>query len=187
LGGDSQYFAYLIIEVIDLAKTVALVIAEKIFRDEEYQVPKALLKQAGFNVITVSTTLEKAVGKLGLSVKPDQLLADFSVSQADALLFIGGGGASQYFNDSTAHRLAWDYARKGKIIGAICIAPVILARAGLLAGKKATVFPDGRADLEQNGACYTGNPVEVDGLVITGNGPEAAEEFGRKAVELLMK
>ncbi|MGD9154484.1 MAG: DJ-1/PfpI family protein [Bacillota bacterium] len=170
-----------------MTKTVALVIAEKIFRDEEYQVPKALLEQAGVNVLTVSTTVGKAVGKLGLSVKPDLLLAKLSVSQADALLFIGGGGASQYFDDPTAHRLARDYAHSGKVVGAICIAPVILARAGLLAGKKATVFPDGRAALEQNGACYTGNPVEVDGLIITGNGPEAAAEFGRKAVELLMK
>jgi protease I len=172
--------------VINLAKTVILVIAEQMFRDEEYQYPKIILEKAGIKVITVSTTLGEAVGKLGLKVKPDRLLAQLTVSQADALLFIGGGGSSQYFDDQTAHRLAREYAREGKIIGAICIAPVILARAGLLSGKHATVFPDGQVDLEQNGAFYTGNSVEVDGLIITGNGPAAAEEFGRKLVELLM-
>jgi protease I len=168
-----------------LAKTVVLVIAEQMFRDEEYQYPKTILEQAGVKVVTVSTTLGEAVGKLGLKVKPDRLLAKLTVTQADALVFIGGGGSSQYFDDPTAHRLAREYAQAGKIVGAICIAPVILARAGLLSGKRATVFPDGQADLEQSGAFYTGNPVEVDGLMITGNGPAAAEEFGRKLVELL--
>jgi protease I len=170
-----------------LVKTVGLVIAEKMFRDEEYQIPKRILEAAGVSVLTVSTTLNETVGKLGLKVKPDQLLAELTVAQADALLFIGGGGSSQYFDDPTAHRIARAYARKGKLVGAICIAPVILAKAGLLNGKKATVFPDGQAVLEQNGACYTGNPVEVDGLIITGNGPEAAAEFGNQVVELLGK
>jgi protease I len=168
-----------------MAKTVALVIAETMFRDEEYQVPKTSLEAAGVKVLTVSTKLTEAVGKLGLKVKPDQLLRDLTVAQANALIFIGGGGSSQYFDDQVAHRIAREYAHSGKIVGAICIAPVILAHAGLLSGKKATVFPDGQAELEQNGAFYTGNSVEVDGLMITGNGPEAAAEFGRKLVEML--
>jgi protease I len=92
-------------EVIDLAKTVALVIAAKMFRDEEYQVPKAILEKAGVSVITVSTTLGEAQGKLGLTVKPDLILAELTVTQADVLLFIGGGGSSQYFDDPAAHRM----------------------------------------------------------------------------------
>jgi protease I len=175
----------IIVEVIHLAKTVALVIAETMFRDEEYQIPKAILENAGVKVLTVCTTLTEATGKFGLRVQPERLLLEMEVSQADALLFIGGGGSSQYFNDRVAHQLASDFVIQGKLIGAICIAPVILANAGLLAGKKATVFPDGQADLEQNGACYTGNPVEVDGLIITGNGPEAATEFGETVLQLL--
>ena len=53
-----------------MLKTVALVIAEKVFRDEEYQAPKEILESAGIEVLTVSTTLGKAVGKLGLEVTP---------------------------------------------------------------------------------------------------------------------
>jgi protease I len=168
-----------------MAKSVAMVIAEKMFRDEEYQVPKEILEKAGVKVVTICTTRAEASGKLGMKVKPEVLLSETDVSQFDALIFVGGGGSSQYFEDSVAHGLAKEFVSRGKIIGAICIAPVILANSGLLKGKKATVFPDGQADLENNGAIYTGNPVEVDGLLITGNGPEAATEFGEKLLGML--
>ena len=168
-----------------MAKSVAMVIAEKMFRDEEYQIPKEILEKAGVKVVTICTTLTEASGKLGMKVKPELLLGKTDVSQFDALIFVGGGGSSQYFKDSVAHGLAKEFVGRGKIIGAICIAPVILANSGLLKGKKATVFPDGQADLENNGAIYTGNPVEVDGLLITGNGPEAASEFGEKLLGML--
>lgn len=166
-------------------KTVVLVIAAQEFRDEEYQVPKDILIKAGFKVQTASTTTTQVKGKLGLMVKPDLLLADVSIADLDALVFIGGGGSAQYFEDSLAHSLAKATLDEQKILGAICIAPVILSNAGLLKGRTATVFPDGAETLIKNGANYTGNPVEVDGNIITGNGPEAAYEFGKHLVELL--
>lgn len=166
-------------------KTVALVIAEKVFRDEEYQVPKEILQAAGVQVLTVSTTLKEAHGKLGMKVKPDKLLTDLSATDLDALIFVGGGGAEQYFNDKTAHELVNDVAGQGKIVGAICIAPVILANAHLLQGRTATVFPDGATILKEQGAKYTGASVEVDNNIITGNGPAASEEFAKALVSLL--
>jgi protease I len=174
-------------------KTVALIIAEQIFRDEEYEKPKKILEQNGIKVLTASTTLDKALGKLGMVVKPDILVKDLRSQALDALIFIGGGGSSQYFNDETAHETATYFNQPGKIIGAICIAPVILANAGLLKGRKATVFPDGKAALKAGGANYTGNLVEIDSslpdqaTVITGCGPEAATAFGEALAELLAK
>lgn len=168
-----------------MGKTVALVIAERTFRDEEYQIPKEILERAGIKVITASTSLEKAVGKLGMTVKPDILVKDLASQELAALIFVGGGGSSQYFKDHTAHELAKRLYDQGRIVGAICIAPVILANAGLLQGKRATVFPDGRTDLENNGAIYTGNQVEIDGNLITGCGPEAAQTFGEQLVKML--
>lgn len=172
-------------------KVAALIIAEKTFRDEEYQIPKEMLAQAGVKVLTVSTTLNKAIGKLGMEAQPDLLISALDKQDLDALIFIGGGGSSQYFKDSTAHNLARKYFTQGKIVGAICIAPVILAEAGVLKGLKATVFPDGKSVLIEKGAVYTGNVVEIDesaptgAIVITGAGPEAAEEFGRQLVKLI--
>ena len=166
-------------------KTVALIIAEKEFRDEEYQVPHDILKNAGFNVLTVSTTLEEAVGRFGLRVTPDTLISDLVPKTLDALVFIGGGGSEQYFEDPLAHKLATTMVEQDKVLGAICIAPVILANAKLLADKKATVFPDGIEILKANGAIYTDQDVVVDGKIITGNGPEAAQAYGEALVKLL--
>lgn len=167
-------------------KTAVLVIAEKIFRDEEYQLPKEALINAGVKVVTASTTTSEATGKLGLKVKPDILISQIEVDKLDALIFIGGGGAEQYFHDTVAHRLAKEAVEKEKILGAICIAPVILANAGLLKGKKATVFPTGSENLKKGGAIYTGGDVEIDGKLITGCGPEAATRFGEQLVKMLL-
>ena len=170
-----------------LVLKVALVIAEKVFRDEEYQVPKKILLEKGIEVVTASTTTGWAEGKLGARVKPDLQINELKTEELDALVFVGGGGAAQYFDDPLAHQLARQMEEQGKVVAAICIAPVILARAGLLQGKKATVFPDGVSDLIRHGAEYTGKPVERDGLVLTSNGPEAAEAFGRTLVVMLIK
>lgn len=172
-------------------KTVALVIAEQIFRDEEYEKPRDILEERGIKVLTASTTLVKAFGKLGMVVKPDILVKDLRNQALDALIFIGGGGSSQYFNDAIAHDTAKHFNQPGKVIGAICIAPVILANAGILKGRKATVFPDGKNALKAGGAIYTGNQVEIDrsqpnqATVITGCGPEAASAFGEALAGLL--
>jgi len=166
-------------------KTVVMVIAEKIFRDEEYQVPKDILSKAGIKVVTASTTTGEATGKLGLKVRPDILVSQIDTDQLDALIFIGGAGAEQYFHDQQAHKVAKEAAQKGKIYGAICIAPVILANAGLLNGKRATVFSSGAEDLKKGGAVYTGSDVDIDGNLITGCGPEAAKNFGERLLEML--
>jgi protease I len=47
------------------------------------------------------------------------------------------------------------------------------------------VYPDGAPILKEQGANYTGGTVEVDGRIITGNGPEAAQAFGEKLAQLL--
>jgi deglycase len=168
-----------------MVKTVALVIAEKMFRDEEYLEPKMLLEQAEVRVLTVSTTLKKAVGKLGLVVQPDVLLRDLKNHPLDALIFIGGAGSSQYFEDKIAHDLAWHFYNQGKIVGAICSAPVILAKAGLLKGRKATVFPSDKDHLVANQAIYTGSQVEIDDRLITGCGPEVSKQFGKELLAIL--
>lgn len=170
-----------------MGKTAVLVIAEKVFRDEEYLVPKDLLTKAGIKTLTASTTRQWAEGKLGARVRPDLLLNEVRPEAIDVLIFVGGGGAEQYFDDPVAHGLAKAMVFAGKPVAAICIAPVILARAGLLKEKRATVYVDGAEELKKAGAVYTGKPVETDGLLITANGPEAAGDFGRELVTRLQE
>ncbi len=173
-------------EVREMSKRVALIIAEQMFRDEEYQVPKEILMKNGMEVLTVSTKFGQAIGSMGMVAEPDLLLSDLQLENLDGVVFVGGMGSQQYFDDPTAHQLAQESLAQEKILGAICIAPVILARAGVLAGKKATVYPDGARDLKHGAAEYTASEVEVCGNIITGNGPEAAERFGEELVKLLL-
>jgi protease I len=174
-------------EEVAVAKKAVLVIAERMFRDEEYLEPKAILEQGGVEVVTASTTTQEVIGKLGHKVRPDLLVSQIKPSDYQVFALVGGGGATQYFDDETVHKIAREFVQAGKVVAAICIAPVILARAGLLQGKKATVFPDGVADLTNDGAIYTAKSVERDGKLITANGPDAAEAFGHEILRQLQK
>jgi protease I len=122
---------------------------------------------------------------LGGKATPDKTLALVKAQDFDAVVFVGGAGAQAYFNDPAAHKLAKDAAAQGKVLGAICLGPAILARAGVLSGKKATVWSGARGDLEKGGADYTGNPVETSGKTVTANGPDAAAVFARAILAAL--
>ena len=164
-----------------------LIIASKNFRDEEYLETRAALEKAGAQVEVASSSLEEATGMLGAKAKADMLLKDADVAKYNTVVFIGGGGATEYFQNATALKIAQDAAAQGKVLGAICIAPVILANAGILKGRKATCFASGQKALTQHGAVFTNEDVTVDGKIVTGRGPKAAKKFGRALVELLTK
>lgn len=155
-----------------------LVIAQTMFRDEEYALPKEVLELAGVRVTTASVKAGECIGKLGMRARADLALRDVRAHDYDAIVFIGGGGAQIFFDDPTAHELAKAAVEQGAVLGAICIGPSILARAGVLAGVRATCFPSQEADLGSHGALYSAEPAVQDGLIITANGPQAARTFG---------
>lgn len=152
-----------------------MIIASLNFRDEEFKVPKDIFEKNGYSITVVSGSLSLSVGMLGMKVRPDITLDKVKVDDFDAVVFIGGSGSAEYFTNELAHKIAKDAVAKGKTLGAICLAPVILANAGLLKGKKATC--NDPESIIKKGADYTGRSVEQDGKIITGIGPEAAKEF----------
>jgi len=166
-------------------KKVVMIIAENNFRDEELLHTKEVLEQRGHEVKTASTSLATAKGTLGAQAKPDMLLKDINAGDFDAIVFVGGGGSNQYWNDKVAHKLAKDALGSGKIVAAICIAPVTLANAGILSGRKATVWSSEADKLKAAGANFTGSAVERDGKVITASGPTAARAFGEEIAKAL--
>ena len=72
---------------------------------------------------------------LGLKVRPDMLVGNVKEEDFDGVVFIGGGGAAEYFDNPVAHKLAKGFFEHGKLTSAICIAPATLANAGVLNGK----------------------------------------------------
>ncbi|MFA6217670.1 MAG: DJ-1/PfpI family protein [Candidatus Omnitrophota bacterium] len=166
-------------------KKIVMVIGVNNYRDEELLQPREIFEKNGFTVSVASTSLEKSIGVLGAEVKPDLLVKDITASDFDAILFVGGQGATQYWNDPLAHKLAWDYLNANKIVAAICIAPVILAKAGILKGKRATVWSTEAGQILVKGAEYTKNNVEIDGNIITAAGPFAARQFAEAIIKAM--
>lgn len=166
-------------------KSAVLVIAQHVFRDEEYAEPLAVLERRGVRPVTASREAGAAVGKLGMRAEAGMSIAEAAEQEWDAAVFIGGAGAAEYFDDPTAHRLARETLESGGVVGAICIAPSILARAGLLRNVRTTAFASQQQDVQEHGAIWTGDDVTVDGRIVTANGPGAATIFGEALGDLL--
>ncbi len=165
-----------------MPRTVLLIIAQEGFQDVELDGTRKGLDAAGFSVQLASKSRGLCVGKYGGREQAETALADVEVAAYDRIGFIGGPGAHTFQDDPEAHHIARQTLELGKVLGAICIAPLILAEAGVLAGKRATVWngdDEQGTFLIERGAVYTGEPVTVDGLIVTADGPGSAEEFGR--------
>ena len=171
-------------------KKVAIILAFKDFRDAEYFIPKEILEKAGAKITTVSTKKGTALGADGGDVEVDLTLEELKIDDFDGIVFIGGPGALKELDNETSYKIIRDTVEKNKILGSICISPVILAKAGVLKGKNATVWssPLDRSSikiLKDNGANYVPEEVVIDEKIVTGNGPDAAEEFGLKLAGVL--
>ena len=164
-----------------------LLIAKEQYQDVELKGARDGLEAAGFSVTLGSTETGTCIGKLGGREEATVSFREVKAGDYDRLAFIGGPGANRLWENNDALRIAQEAAESGMVYGAICIAPKILAEAMVLRGKAATVWnEDGeqQAFLEERGALYTGDPVTVDGVLVTGNGPAAAEEFGKALASL---
>ncbi|MCL2145139.1 MAG: DJ-1/PfpI family protein [Endomicrobia bacterium] len=164
-------------------KKVVFITAPEIFRDEEYAKPKEILESAGVKVVTASTKKGEISGRFGMKTVSDMTVDEVNPDDFDAIVYVGGSGASVFFENPAALNLAKTFFASGKPTTAICIAPTILANAGVLEGKTATVFPDGKEALVKGGANYTGNPLEIDGNIITANAAEVSDEFGNAVLK----
>ena len=168
-------------------KKVVIIIASDNFRDEEFSNTKKALQEHGVDVTVASSKLSESHGARGLiKVKPEILVSKININDYDGITFIGGIGAKEYFNDTVTHKLATDAYAKGKIVSAICIAPVILANAGLLNKKHFNVWPSEVKTVEAKGGIFSSKPVVIDGNIITAQDVDAATEFGTKIAEKLM-
>jgi protease I len=166
-------------------KRVVFITAPQVFRDEEYFKPKEILEKAGVEVITASIKIGELTGGFGYRAVSTILISDIKSSDFDAIVYVGGGGSSVFFENKSALLLANEFFNQNKPLAAICIAGVILANSGVLKGRKATAYIDGKEALIRGDANYTGNSLEIDGNIITADGPAIAEEFGKAIVKVL--
>jgi protease I len=164
------------------------VIAQQNYQPVEYGTPKQILETAGVEIVTASKEVGTCTATDGTTAEATISVDDINVFDYDAIIFVGGPGAVNYQHDVQAHLTAQEAINREKVLAAICIAPTILAYAGVLESKKVTVWNQDEKQaqiLTDNGAEFVNQEVVVDGKIITANGPSAAEEFGKKILEML--
>jgi protein deglycase len=140
-----------------------------------------VLRRGEVNVTTASLSGKHVRGSHDIVLESDVLLADVSVDDYDALVLPGGPAAKALREDAAAQTAIKRAAAAGKLLAAVCAGPTALEVAGVLAGKRATVYPGNKlpsAQLVEQG-------VVEDGNVITSRGPATAMAFALKIVERL--
>ena len=173
-----------------ITKRVVFLIAFEDFRDQEYFVPKEILEKGGVKIKTASTKKGIALGADGGDTNVDLILEEINLVDFDAIIFIGGPGCLEYLDNEKSYQIAQKALVENKFLAAICISPVILAKAGVLKGRKVTVWTSALDKgpvkiLNDNGAEFINEKIVKDGNIITANGPAAAEAFGKKILENL--
>jgi protease I len=162
-----------------------MVIPPERFRDVELSDTRSVLEAGGHDVVVASTLVGECPGSRGGHVRAGAALEAQRAADYDAIVFVGGSGSKLLGHDEDALRLAREAADGGKVLGAICLAPVILGNAGVLRGREATVAGAEARTIEACGASYTGPGVTVDGNIVTANGPKSSTLFGQRLGELL--
>lgn len=144
-----------------------------------------IVRRAGMPIQIVSVTGSRMVsGSHGVKIEADLLMEEADLDRASLLVLPGGLPGT--YNLDACPLLKEAIGRQfeaGKPLAAICAAPLIFGRLGLLQGRRATCYPGFEKEL--TGAEYTAALVEKDGQILTGKGPAAVFEFGYAIVEWL--
>ena len=148
------------------------------FEEIEALAPVDFLRRAGVEVNIVGVTGEVCTGAHGIEVKTDVALCDVVLDdKVEGVILPGGMPGADNLDKSPEVHNAIDYCiEKENLVCAICAAPFILGKKGLLNGKKATCFPGFEEYLE--GATVRPIGVVRDGNIITARGAGVAWEFG---------
>jgi protease I len=168
---------------------LCMVIAPQQFRDEELLVPRGFFEAAGHRVLTVSTQTGPCQGMLGHTEVVTATLADVDPSTLDALVIVGGYGSVEHlWHHDTLHQLCQSMVAQGAVVAALCVSPVVLAKAGVLTGKQASVWrmPESEAAFAQANVTLSDDDVTVDDNIITGNSPDASIAFAEAVMAALL-
>ena len=155
------------------------------FEEAEALVPADLLRRAGIETALVSITGEPVPGSHGITVTADTVLDEVDLSKADMIVLPGGGvGVKNLGAEPAVEKLVREAARRDIWVAAICAAPTLLGKWGLLEGKQAVCYP-GMEDGLTGAQVQAASGVVRDGKIITGRAAGSAFDFGLALAEVL--
>ncbi len=168
-----------------IKKSILLILPAEDFNEEEFLTVKNLLEKSNYKIFIASDAHTLCTGCSGLKVRADVSFYNMNENNFAGIVFIGGKGVKSYWNNPFLHRIANKFNTSRKMIAAICSAPVLLARAGILANYNATRFPEDRKELEREGVEFKDSAVVVSKNIITAQAPFAASDFTNTLIEQL--
>ncbi len=155
------------------------------FEEIEAVVPADVLRRLGFD-LSLAGEGDLAEGSHGVRIKTDCRLDDLDADKLDCIILPGGmPGSVNLMKNAKVLKLVRDMDAAGKMVAAICAAPIALAAAGVIKGLKITAHPSVKDQLRD--AAYTGAMTEHDRNIVTGKGPGASFEFACRVAFALGK
>lgn len=143
-----------------------------------------VLRRGNVEVVMVGVDGKAVVSGRGISINMDATIDEINHDEIDMMVLPGGiPGVDNLIKNETVVKELKAFKEQGKWLAAICAAPSILGKLGLLQGEKATCYP-GYED-ELTGCQHTGERVEVSHHIVTGKGAGTALDFGYKILEVL--
>ncbi|MDI3547583.1 MAG: protein deglycase [Halanaerobiales bacterium] len=144
-----------------------------------------VLRRAGIKVITAGLNDLEVTGAHDIVIKADRLIDEVRAEEFDGIILPGGmPGSTNLRDNDKVIKLVQKLNTDGKLVAAICAAPIALEKAGVIRNRKATSYPG--FDREMVSCDYLEERVVVDGNLITGRGPGVALEFAITVVQYLL-
>lgn len=170
-----------------IKRSLLLILPAEDFNEDEYLTVKRILEISGFKLFVASDANSLCIGKKGLKVKADVSFFNMNENNFTGIIFIGGSGVKKYWDKKNLHIIANKFFDKKKLVAAICSAPVILAKAGLIEGKDATCYPEDRRELEKCGVNYKYESVVIQKNIITAQDSASSLDFANAIVNFKLK
>mgnify|MGYP001460852569 CR=1 FL=1 len=172
---------------VALPVKVAVVVARNGYQEYEFNPVYEALTVAGYEPVIVSDQTGTAKGNRE-SVEIEAIFNDLTGAELRGIVIIGGEGVTRLWENPDLHRLINEVDQLQRVVAAICLAPVTLSKSGAITqGEEACWFnsPASDSEMQKAGVVDSGKSVTISGNIITGNGPEAAEDFAASVVAAL--
>lgn len=162
---------------------ILIVLPQSEFSANEYTELTKIFKGNGFDVEVASSSMGSALGIHGAVVTPNLQSKNVNVENYKAIIFPGGNGVESFYQDTTIYQMIKQADKKAIVIGALSLAPTLLAKAGILehhnvTGEYSPIFED-------SNATYKGSTVEISGNIITAKDSDATIEFAFAVIKKL--
>ena len=164
--------------------SVLIFLPKKDFNEEEFTIVRKRLQKAGKQIFITSDDHSACTGSKGMKVKSDTSFYNVNVNNFASLILIGGAGSRAYWKNEALQKIIKKFFDAKKVIAAICLSPIALAKAGILQNKKATCYSEDKMELINSGIDYQEKNVVVDGNIATADNAGSALQFTEAILHL---